>query len=43
MYGEVSISAELSLVKFEYDLQYIFGKSDYDLWSILKKFKHIHI
>ena len=37
-----SISAEHSLV-FEYDLQFIFGKFDYDLWSILKKFKHIHI
>ena len=38
-----SISAEGSLVKFEYDLQSIFSKFDYDLCSILKKFKHIHI
>ena len=30
-----SISAERSLVSFEYDLQSIFGKFDYDLSSIL--------
>ena len=30
------ISAERSLVKFEYDLQSIFGKFDYDLRSMLK-------
>ena len=40
-----SISTERSLVSLisKYDLQSIFGKFDYDLWSILKKFKHIHI
>ena len=37
-----SISVERSFV-FEYDLQSSFGKFDYDLGSILKKFKHIHI
>ena len=28
---------------FEYDLQSIFGKFGYDLWSILKKFKHSYL
>ena len=43
MYGEVFDYRRAQFSKFEYDLQSIFGKVDCDLWSMLKKFKHIHI
>ena len=35
---QCSISAERSLIKSEFDLSSIFGKFDYDLWSMLKNF-----
>ena len=37
MYGEVFDKRRAQVCKFEYDLQSIFGKFDYDLWSMLKR------
>ena len=43
MYGDVFDLRRAQFSRFEYAMQSSFGKFDYDLWPILKKFKHIDI